>query len=607
MKKHLFIAMLFFIFTPLHADFSSINGVAGMGLSDCYYPDRFSSVPINPAAGANGSRSELLGSYYLLYDNTSANYSLMGYKQSIGDYSIAFLWSHLSRNNIEVRQTLTSEPDSYTYSYQSCYYLSAAGPLIYGIDFGLSVKALNYEIYDFTSNYAFGADLGLSRTLFKTGSILSHQYSMTASAAFINVLQPQLTLNMDTEVFPSTARLSLLTKITTSPRYDMKNETFVYDDCSIFLDALNDGTWSSGFEYRRDKYMLRAGYNPSLDIGWSLGFGLDFNTFTVDYSFRPTDFSDLHFLEFDYKFGEAPEQNKTPREMTDYLNEEKKAERLYNNYFGKAESLFDKKSYSDALEILNKIIVLFPDRKAVRVAIEKNTNSLVSGQMNQAGNDFLADISAKDYKAAYEQLLKAVDISPQSVAVSQMLSTYDSADPNGGRAALTDPLKSDFLRKCGDNIDKLVDEKDFNAAKLELKKIAVIDPKGELVYIKDNLINTGIQTYSADLVKRAMQFAGEDKYTEAYYLFREAHRVNDDAAIAFQMENMRGKVKVAKNPGDEMYLKKCYLIAAVAFVNDEADEARATYYRIKQANPLFNCDVLEDRLLKAKIIERNLP
>jgi len=206
MNKYIFIAVALLQTAFLYADdFSSVNGVAGMGLADCYYPDRFSSIPTNPAAGASDKRSGLMGAYYMLYDNTSANYSLMGYKQSLGDYSVSFLWSNLSRNNIEVRQALTSQPDSYTNDYQSCYYLSLAGPLVNGIDAGVSVKALNYNIYNFTSNYAFGADLGLSKLLFKTGSVLSHQYSMTASAAFINVLQPQLTLNQYPETFPTTA------------------------------------------------------------------------------------------------------------------------------------------------------------------------------------------------------------------------------------------------------------------------------------------------------------------------------------------------------------------------------------------------------------------
>jgi tetratricopeptide (TPR) repeat protein len=606
MKKYLLLIVVFLKAVSLYADFSSINGVAGMGLADCYYPDRLSSVPINPSAGASDNRSQLLGSYYLLFDNQNAHYTLFGYKQALGDYNLSFLWSHFARNNIEVRYTLTSLPDSYTYAYQNCYYLSVSGT-VYDIDAGLSVKSLYYDIYGKASNYAFGVDAGLSKMVFKTGSILSHQYSLTTSVACINAMRPELTLDKDVEIYPTLTRLSLLNKITFFPRYDMKNESFSYDVGSLYLDALNDGTYAGGVEYRKDNYMLRCGYNPSLNVGWSLGLGLDLGVFSIDYAFRPMDFASLHFVEFTYSFGQVEEKDDTPRELTDYLNEEKKATRLYNNYYEKAEVLFGKKSYSDALDILNKITVIFPGRKDASDSIEKNINSMNAGELSRINSEFMQSVSTKDYNSAYTLLLKGIDISPLSGAVGVMKGSFDLEYEKADLRTVVDPLKSAFINKCSDNIDNYLKVKDFDSAKIELKKIFVIDPKGEVSYTKDSLIKDSLQAYSSDLVKRAMRFGNDKKYAESYYLFKEAYRVTRDDSIKFQMDNVKSFIKVSNSPNQDLYIKKCYLIAANAFVNGEYDESRGMFYRVKQGNPLFDYDVLEDRLIKSKVIERNLP
>ena len=607
MKKHLLVLALLLKAGSLNADFSSINGVAGMGISDCYYPDRLSSVPINPASGASDNRSQLTGSYYLLFDNQNAHYTLFGYKQALGDYNLSFLWSHLSRNNIEVRSSLTSTPDNYTYSYQNSYYLSGSGTLPYNIDAGLSIKALYYDIYGKTSNYAFGVDAGLSRKIYKMGSLLSHQYSLTASLACINAMKPVLTLDKDAEVYPTTTRLSLLNKITFFPRYNMKDEIFSYDVASIFFDTINDGTYAGGAEYHHDKYMARFGYNPSLNIGWSLGLGLDFDVFTIDYAFRPMDFDNLHFLEFTYSFDKAEEEDDTPHELADYLSEEKNAIRLYNNYYERAEAYFGKKKYADALDILNKIIVIFPDKKSAAEAIDKNINSRNSRELSLLNTEFMKTMASKDYKAAYEQLLKAVDISPESGAVSVMKGSFDLECEKADLKPVVDPLKSAFLGKCTGNIEDYVKAKDYNAARAELKKIDAVDPKGQTFFYKDAFIKSEAQGYSSDLVKRALRYANDKKFAESYWLFKEAYRVTGDESIKFQMDNVKGSVKYTKSPNQDLYIKKCYLIAATAFVNGEYDEARNMFYRVRQGNPVFDSDVLEDRMIQAKVIERNLP
>jgi len=586
--------------STIFGDILKNTSTPGVSLGNSFYPGYVTSVALNPALRLK--RTQLAASYTLLMDN--ARYNVFAYGQPFEKFSLSLLLTQLYRDNIEVRETLTEEPLTHTYVNKIGALLSLSAKVPYDFTVGSSLKMLYLDIYNTKSNYALGTDLGLARNIYSHGNVLKKRINVDLAFALRNIFGPTIKFGSEKETYKEEAQLTLIGSLTLFPKYNVGKEIFTYDEISLFINYVKDLTL--GLEYWRDKYFLRLGSNPKLYKKFSLGLGASFGDLNLDYTFTPFVDYGLHYFSCLFQWGEVqPEQ--TPPELDDFLKVKKKAERVYGHYLREATTLLKDKKYESAKQLLGKIAPLFPEKKEAKKLLSAAKNFILSEKLNQVNKEYTDFLSQGLFSQAFEKVILALDLAPKENITKQLLQDFKKKDIPAGEIELMRTKQNTFVREVNNRISQSLLKKDFQAALCELEKLKLLEPDTENTFNQKKKIELEIKSYTDSLVRKALQFTkDEKKFAQAYPLFKEAYRVSEDQGVKMQLESTKEKIP-QPNLYDDLYQKKLYFTAAISYALDETQQAKEIFFELKNFNPAFDYDYLEETLLRSNLIQRSLP
>ena len=569
--------------------------VVSNSLGGGFYKSEPSSIVLNPVACRIVEQSCFYASY--VYIDDSARYNCLVYLDRFDKLSYSILFAQLYDENLEVRETITDKGQT-TYMSKLLGMVSLGYVLPQNFVLGASLKSVYYDIYQTRSNIPIGFDLGVYRNIWSFGNVLRSQVSVSGAFALNNILGPKVKIGSETEVYKLTTRLSLDVSFTLLPRYNFKKELLLYDKISLFFDFSDYN--SVGLEYNRDKYFLRFGYNNKSFKKYSFGLGANFGSISLNYSFVPFYGVGLHSLDFTYFWGEKEEiEEKTPAELDDFLQVQKKAFRIAEKYLRDAEDLVKAKKYESALDLLSKIYPISRDNKKITELIEIANNAILSTKISKIYADFVNASGIGDFISMYDYVLQAVDVSPESNETKQMVDEFAKVQIPNSRIFVVNDKKSVAVNKIKQNIEKYVLDHEFEKATYELKKLKLVSYQD---YVEQkSFVDKEIKDYSVELVKKAMNFVKENKINLAYLCLKEAYRVSKDEDIKLQLQQIQNKIK-KPDLYDELYQKKLYYLACVYFAVDDKDNAKKTFLQLRSLNPCFEFDLLEESLRKQKIV-----
>jgi tetratricopeptide (TPR) repeat protein len=602
------------LLTPVTATASSVLesvSVPGIALGDCMYPGDLGAMAANPAGTFFVPRSGITGSYTLLTD--FARHNVLGYVERWESCAVGLLLAQQYRDGIELRQSLGDTPTSGMASHTGIL-ASFAGRLPYGFTAGGGIKAFQSSIAGSDSNWSFGLDAGVYREVVSWGSLLKSRLTMTAGAAATDLIATATEFSGARETVRASARVSFAGSLTLFPRYDLKRESLEYDLVTVFGDAGLDAGYGVGVEYRRWNCALRAGWRPGTYAGYVLGCGTWFGDLALDYAFTPFIGYGLHSLAVTYSFGSihttsgrAAQSTAVPDELEDFLAVKQRAERIYDRYYKEAGELSRAKKYQSAVGLLEKIIPIMPGRTEAADLLAVCRTGIVTEQLAAVNTRYTRQMTAGVYPDAFDAVLEAVDLAPEETLTRNMLAAMRAADkvPVAQRQIMQ-RSEARFVEKLGAAMDSAVAKADFDGASRELSKLAMLQPTSETTYKHKRRLESERREYADAYVRKAMQFAKDDKLPEAYACIREAYRVAKDDAILMQVRIIKARFR-KPSLYEDLYQQKLYYNAAAAFSTDDRDMARSAYFELKAANPAYDCDLLEQALIRAGIVMPNLP
>jgi tetratricopeptide (TPR) repeat protein len=572
--------------------------VVSNSLGGVFYKSDPACVSVNPVVCRTIEQSCFYASY--MYINESTRYNSIVFIDRFENLSYSLSLSQIYDNDVEIRQSI-SDDGVKTYVNKMAGSFSLGYLLPMNIVLAGNIKTIYYDIYNTRSNIPVGLDLGVYKNMFSFGNLLRNKISFTGAVAVNNIFGPKIKFGNTTEEYKLSLILSLNVSATLLPRYDFKKEVLLYDKTSLYCDFYsNPVNYGVGVEYNRDKYFLRFGYNNKSFKKYSFGLGANFGSVSLNYSFVPFYDIGIHSLDFTYFWGEKEEiKEKTPAELDDFLQVQKKAFRIAEKYLRDAEGLVKAKKYESALDLLSKIYPISKDNKKIVELIDIVNNAIVSTKISQIYSDYVKANSINDYISMYDCVLQAIDVSPESNETKQMVDEFAKVQIPNSRIFVVNHKKSVAVNKMKQNIEKYVLEHEFEKAVYELKKLQLISYQDYLD--QKYFVDKEIKNYSVELVKKAMSFIKENKINLAYLCLKEAYRVSKDENVKLQLQEIQNKIK-KPDLYDELYQKKLYYLACVYFAVDDKDNAKKTFLQLRSLNPCFEFDLLEESLRKQNIV-----
>lgn len=588
--------------STVFADIWTNTSVISRSLGDCFYPGDLSSIPLNPAGGRFIAGDQVSGSYYMLFDN--ARYNLLGYGKGDKDFYLSLLLTQLYRNGIEVRESLVDEP-IYTYSSKTGFMVSLAKEIANVVVFGVSIKTLYYDIYETKSNYGYGLDIGVYKNFYSGGSVLRNSVNVDVGLSATNLIKPVVSLGDDKEIYNTTYRGSIIVNITLLPRYSFKEEKLYCDTLSLYGNCL-DKSYSFGAEYKRDKYSFRAGYKNK---NMSLGFGLKWGDIILNYAYVPTADFILHSVDVVYFWGESIQLEKPADEITDFLEIQKKAERLYDRYLKEAEDLIREQKFDSAKQLIEKIMPMksvLAEKKDTNELWTASVNGCMAQKLSRINNEYASAVSLGLFAEAFDKIISALETAPSETVTKQLISNIRSKTVPQQQMNIIVKTKKEWVSKVINNIWDALRVKDFDQAENELSKLAVLDSNEEYTLKHKSEIETQKKRYADDLVRKGLDFVSQDNYKDAYLYIKEAYRVTKDDTIELQLDAIVDRFS-KPDLYDELYQKKMYLLACISYATDDLTKTISTFYELKNINFAYDYNLLEDTLIRIKAIERKLP
>jgi len=531
--------------------------VASLSMGKVLYSANLAGITENPASLLCVDSSQILGSYYVL--DGSARYNVLGYSSRFDNWAIAGLISQLYRDGIEVRDSLTVNPLSTTYSSKIAGLVSFAGFLpesMGSIMFGSSVKFLYYDIFNTQSKLGMGVDLGIyKKAMYVGGSTLQNRVSVDAGLSFLNVIPPVVEMGSERENYPFSVRGSIAMNVTISPRYNLEEKMLTYDKISIYFDVLSYPGLNAGIggQYQWDGLKIRTGYNKD---GMSFGIGYGIEGFDFNYAVLFRDFGQLHCIDMTYTFGGREERN--AEELEEFSRLQKKAERLYEKSYERGLNLVEQKGYTVAKDILMKVTPLVPSDNRVK------------------------------------QVLNLCEAKERNLELEKWQKDY-AADTIG------------YIVKVNQEIASAISKNDYDLAQKEYQKLDVLEKGKENTLAKRKEIDSAKSDYVDKLVAKAVNL---ENSRDAYLILKEAYRISGDNGVLMQLNAMKEKYEkqVRKDVPARLYQDKLYLLSALSFAEDKPADARENFYQLKAVNSAYkNFDILEESLISADIIGRILP
>lgn len=296
--------------------------------------------------------------------------------------------ANLSSGDIEVRESIYSNPNSINVNTWN-YVLSGAGFIkSLGIAYGLSLKYIYYDYY-FKTAGTYSIDAGLSK-VFLGPEIFNNLSKIKIGVSAQNFLSQELVLDNNPEKIPSIYRLSSAIILPVYYRFKTQDKVSLYADLKFeddFLDIY------AGLGYTiADKYSVRAGYYPE---HITFGFGIEVYSFAFDYA---ADFSEIDLinrLAVTFRWN-AFKNNDLEKEAEEALNKEILSLNEAEIKFTQAKKHISNEEYLRATDLLADIIVSYPSFESPLHFYNKIIN-----KMNVDASEESLDFAKLTYASGY--------------------------------------------------------------------------------------------------------------------------------------------------------------------------------------------------------------
>ena len=342
-------------------------------------------------------------SRYNLFDGTSYNAVAINYRLT-EKFSLGFSAIDLASGDIELRKDPFDSPK--TVNTNQWAYILAAATMIKPIEtaVGINLKYIYYDLYE-KKDGGFAIDLGLSKyfddvdikyTLAKFGVGLSMQ----------NIFGTGIKLDEYREDFQYIFRLSTLMEIPVIYRLETK------DTLTLSLDVKNEDTYNelfAGLEYKFiEKYAIRCGYYPE---HITAGFGINVSAFTINYSIDFNELDLINRFSLAYRWNKKKKsKNELEKEAQAALNQDRISQEQAQKMFDKAKDFYNKKQYLYSTDILQKIMIDYPNYDSPNIycnKIKKLMKEKASSSYDSDFDEFAYWSGYKNYYAGnYDQCLK---------------------------------------------------------------------------------------------------------------------------------------------------------------------------------------------------------
>lgn len=342
-------------------------------------------------------------SRYNLFDGTSYNAgsaSLNIFENITAGLSII----NLSSGDVELRKDPFDKAK--TISTNQWAYIFALSSLIKPIDtaVGLNMKYIVIDLYE-KKDSGVSFDVSCSKFIHNI-DIKYTQIAMGFGVSAQNIIGTGVKLDKYREDFQEIFIISSLIVIPTKFRFDSQ------DTISLSVDLKNEDTYNelfTGIEYKFvDKYAIRCGYYPD---HITAGLGMDVSNLTINYS---ADFNEIDLINrfsLTYKWNKKQKSdNILSVEAKNALKEDRISQKQAEEIFNKAKSFYSKKQYLYATELLQKIIVNYPNYESPMFYYKKIQKNMRDNSVSTLVSDF--DIYSYSsgyvnyYAGNYSQCLK---------------------------------------------------------------------------------------------------------------------------------------------------------------------------------------------------------
>ncbi len=326
------------------------------------------------------------------YNSISANFNLAE------KFNLGMSVINLSSGDVEIRKDPFDVPQTvrtnqWAYILASSYFINAINTAV-----GINLKYIIMDLYE-KKDAGSTFDISLSKFL-KDIDMFNTQTEIGFGVSAQNIAGTGIKLDKYREDFQKIFILSSMIKIPVKFRLESK------DTLTLSLDARNEDQNTelfAGVEYcMSDKYALRAGYYCE---HITAGFGADISNLNINYS---ADFNEIDLINrFSISYRWA-KKNKSKIndgldiEAKNVLEEEKISKIEAEKMFNKAKKFYSNRQYLYATEILQKLIVKYPNHESSMFFYQKIKKKMKEDSVSMLASDFSSYTYASGYVNYYE-------------------------------------------------------------------------------------------------------------------------------------------------------------------------------------------------------------
>ena len=334
-------------------------------------------------------------SRYNLFDGTSYNAAAVSLRM-FDNFSLGFSVIDLASGDVELRKDPFDSPK--TVNTNQWAYIIAAATMINPIEtsVGVNLKYIYLDLYE-KKNGGTALDFSLSR-FFENVDIKYTRAKFALGLSLQNIVGTGVKLDEYNEKFQNIFRLSTMAEIPVKYRFDNK------DTVTLSMDLKNEDTYNelfTGLEYRfMEKYAARCGYYPD---HVTVGFGIDIYSLVINYSM---DFSELDLINrfaLSYKWNKRQKsKSELEKEAHEALTQADISRKQAEDMFDKAKKHYHKKQYLYATELLQKLIMDYPDYDSPNFYYNKIKQLMKEKSSSSFENDFDEYTYSAGYVNYYE-------------------------------------------------------------------------------------------------------------------------------------------------------------------------------------------------------------
>ncbi|MBQ3834961.1 MAG: hypothetical protein II816_05560, partial [Elusimicrobia bacterium] len=334
-------------------------------------------------------------SRYNLFDGTSYNSAALNFRL-FNNFHIGFNAIDLASGDVELRKDPYDAPKTVKTN-QWAYILALATeikPIKTSV--GVNFKYIYLDLYE-KKNGGYSIDAAMSK-FFENVDMKYFQANFGVGISAQNFYNSGVTLDEYNEKFQNIFILSTLMQIPVFYHFSSK------DTITVSLDARNEDShneFAAGLEYKFiEKYSLRGGwYTDHI----TAGLGAAFSWFVVNYSIDFNELDIINRFSVAYRWNKKkPSDIELEKEAYAALNQAELSQKEAEQMFDEAKKYYSNKQYLYATDLLQKIIMNYPDYDSPNFYYNKIKSSMTENSSSELDSSFEEFSYAAGYISYYK-------------------------------------------------------------------------------------------------------------------------------------------------------------------------------------------------------------